>query len=92
MNEETKVFDEIENQEVNDTVDAVEETGGGFLGLIALAAVTIGTGAAAWWYKKSGKADERRIKKLEAKGYTVTAPEAIDDGVERVEIDRVDVK
>lgn len=83
MNEETKVFDEITNEEVNVAVEAIEENEGGLLGLFLLAAAGVGTGVAAWWYKKSGKADERRIKKLEKKGYTVIAPEA--EEVEAIE-------
>ena len=82
MNEETKVFDEITNEEVNVAVDAIEESDDGLFTLILLGIATVGAGVGAWWYKKSGKADERRIKKLEKKGYTVIAPE-----VEEVEAD-----
>lgn len=83
MNEETKVIDEITNEEVNVAVEAIEENEGGLLGLVVLAAAGVATGVAAWWYKKSGKADEHRIKKLEKKGYTVIAPEV--EEVEAIE-------
>lgn len=87
MNEETKVIDEITNEEVNVAVEAIEENEGGILGLIVLAAAAVGTGVAAWYYKKSGKADERRIKKLEKKGYTVIAPEVTEEVDANEELD-----
>lgn len=93
MNEETKVFDEIEieEEETVDTVETYEESGSGLLGLALVAAAAVGSGVAAWWYSKSGKLDERRAKKLEKKGYTVTRPEPVED-VEAVELHDEDAK
>lgn len=80
MNEETKVFDENTIEEVvEETVETYEESGSGILGLAVVAAAAVGSGVAAWWYSKSGKLDERRAKKLEKKGYTVTRPEPVED-------------
>ena len=86
MNEETKVFDEIEIEEVNDTVETIEESDDGYLGLVILTAVTIGTGVAAWWCKKTDKINKLRIKKLEKQGYIVSKPELVEE-VETVEIE-----
>ena len=87
MNEETKVIDEIMNEEVFDTTEPIEESGEGLFGLLLLGAVSVGAGVTAWWYKKSGKLNERRIKKLEKQGYVVTKPELIEEEVETVEIE-----
>lgn len=93
MNEETKVFDENTIEEVaEETVEIIEESGSGILGLALVAAAAVGSGVAAWWYSKSGKLDERRAKKLEKKGYTVTRPEPVEEDVETVEIHDEDAK
>ena len=80
MNEETKVFDENTIEEVvEETVETYEESGGGLLGLGLVAAVAVASSVTAWWYSKSGKLDERRARKLEKKGYTVTRPEPVEE-------------
>ena len=84
MNEETTMINEIENEEVFDTTEPIEESGEGLLGLLLLGAVSVGAGVTAWWYKKSGKLNERRIKKLEKQGYVVALPE-VSEEVETVD-------
>ena len=87
MNEETKVFDEITTEEVDTTIEAIEEESGG--GLIAMGAIAFGAliaGIAAFVCDRNGKLDERRIKKLEKKGYVVSKPEPVEEDVETEEV------
>lgn len=80
MNEQTKVIDEIMTEEVDTTIEAIEEeSGGSILGVLAVAAIAGATALGGWLLKKSGKIDEHRIKKLEKKGYVVTKPEPIEE-------------
>ena len=93
MNEETKVFDENTIEEVaEETVEIIEESGSGLLGLAVVAVAALGSGVAAWLYSKSGKLDERRAKALEKKGFTVIRPEPVEEDVETVEIHDEDAK
>ena len=93
MNEETKVFDENTIEEVaEETVEIIEESGSGLLGLAVVALAALGSGVAAWLYSKSGKLDERRAKELEKKGFTVIRPEPVEEDVEPEEIHDEDAK
>lgn len=73
---------ENNNLEVIETTTEVMDceqpkTSGKGFGKIAIGlAVAGGAALGAWLYKRSKTADERAKKKLEAKGYTVTAPVA----------------
>ena len=78
-NEETKnEIMELDNDteaEVYD-LEPEEESGNGILGKILIGAGVLAAGGlAALVYKNRDKLEERRIKKLEKKGYTVIRPE-----------------
>lgn len=88
-NEETKnEIMELDNDteaEVYD-LEPEEESGNGILGKILIGAGVLAAGGlAALAYKNRAKLEERRIKKLEKKGYTVIRPE-----IEEVEEDDFD--
>lgn len=60
-----------------EVMDYEPKTSGKKYGKIGLGlAVAGGVALGAWLYKRRKTADERAKKKLEAKGYTVTAPVA----------------
>lgn len=80
MNEQTKVIDEIMTEEVDTTIEAIEEeSGGSIFSVLAVAAIAGATALVGWAIKKSGKIDEHRIKRLEKKGYVVTKPEPAEE-------------
>ena len=79
-NQELEVLNEYEVAEMQD-----EETGGkGFLG-IAIATVIAGVGV--FLYKRSKKAEERKIEKLRKKGYVIYTPEEVEDSIKEEEIE-----
>ena len=58
-----------------------ETSGGGVLGKVIVGAVVAGVGAlGVLAYKNRNKIEERRIKKLEKKGYVVLRPEPVESG------------
>lgn len=76
MNEELMNYDENENMEVCGNYDDTEASGGGIFGKVLLGLAAVGVGAAVLYHKNKDKIDERRIRKLEKKGYQVTKLEA----------------
>ena len=86
MNEELKVMEEIENNEVAMTeyYEEPENTGNGIVGKIAIGAVAAVVGAGAFiYYKTKDKREERTIRKLEKKGYVIS--KVVDQEVEESE-------
>lgn len=80
MNEEIKVLDENEIEEVEMDMEEYPETSGkGILGLLALVGVAAGGAVGGLIYKNRNKLEEREIKKLEKKGYIITKPEPVED-------------
>lgn len=80
MNEEIKVIDENEIEEVvMDNEEYPETSGGGILGVLALVGVAAGGAIGGLIYKNRNKFEERKIKKLEKKGYIITKPEPVED-------------
>ena len=68
-NEIMEMHNEVEFVEVNEEPE--ETTGNGLLGKIVAGAVVVAIGAGALIYKNRNKLEERRIKKLEKKGYVI---------------------
>lgn len=74
MIEEIKNFEEIENTDMVENDEEPETSGKGIVGKLAIGALVVG-GAAALIYKNKHKLEERKIRKLEKKGYIVVRPE-----------------
>ena len=74
MTEEIMNFEEIENTELVEIDEEPETSGKGIVGKLAIGALIVG-GAAALIYKNKHKFEERKIRKLEKKGYLVIRPE-----------------
>lgn len=75
---------EIRENEIEEVeMDETTEKGKGFIGkvliVVGLAAVA---GVAAFAYKNRKKLEEKRIQKLEKKGYIVSKPETTDEDEE----------
>lgn len=88
MNEELKVNEmeetkEFDVNEVEMDCEDLETSGGGLLGLVAVVGGIVGAGVAAYKNrdKIANKITERKIRKLEKKGYTVIEPK-VDEQVE----------
>ena len=85
MNEDTKVFDENVEEEVNDTSTDIssEDPDGGALGYLIVGLVGATAAIAAFVYKNKEKikekAEERSIRRLEKKGYVVSKVEDAHD-------------
>lgn len=80
MNEEIKVLDENEIEEVvMDNEEYPETSSNGILGVLALATVAVGGAVGGLIYKNRNKLEERKIKKLEKKGYIITRPDPVED-------------
>ena len=82
--------EEINENEEIEVYTEPEESGSRILGKVVIGAlVVVGAGVAALIYKNKGKLDERRIRKLEKKGYIIQRPidadTDVDDEVEEVE-------
>ena len=77
MSKEKEIMlDETMVEEIEVTEMEPETSGSGALGKIIVGAVVAGVGAlGVLAYKNRNKFEERRIKKLEKKGYTVIRPE-----------------
>lgn len=75
MNEEMVT---IENAEVVEVYEEAEKAGSGIIGKVILGLVAVGIGAGALVYKNRDKIEERRIRKLEKKGYVISRPEQND--------------
>jgi hypothetical protein len=68
---------EIMNNEIIETEEmGIQETpessGSGIVGKLAVGAVIVGAGVAAFLYKTRAKREERKIEKLRKKGYVIT--------------------
>ena len=83
MDENMTVFEENENLEVAENENC-EDSGKGILGKILVGAViAAGAGVGAALYKNRDKLEQRRIAKLEKKGYRVfKAAEIVEEEVE----------
>lgn len=96
MNEEMTNFEEMENTEVSTINDDFETSGGGIAGKIVvgtLAVAAVGAGAALLCKNKvKTKIEERRIKKLEKKGYVVYKPDEVVDEPEDEYFDEEEVE
>ena len=81
MNEEmmTNVEEEIVDYVENYSEPVV--SGKGVLTKVLIGVAIVGAGAAAFLYKSKDKLEQRRIRKLEAKGYVITKPEPKDKEV-----------
>lgn len=75
---------EIRTEEFNENEEAKvlndqESSGSGIVAAVIVGAVVlVGAGIAALIHKNKDKIDERRIKKLEKKGYTIQRPIEVD--------------
>lgn len=79
-------MEELRNEEIMETTEVekeLENSGNGLLGkaLIGLGVAAVG-GTAYLLYKGKDKLEERRIRKMEKKGYTVIKPVVDTDEVE----------
>lgn len=74
MTEELRNYEVIEDVEVEVYDEEPETSSKRGFGALALGAVLVG-GAAALLYKNRNKLEERKIRKLEKKGYIVTRPD-----------------
>lgn len=83
MNEEMR-NENVDNEELMETEVDQEISGGGLFGKLLFGAVVIGAGLAGLAYKNRDKLEERRIKKLEKKGYIVCKKVENDDDSENV--------
>lgn len=81
MNEETKnEIMELDNDTEMEVYDMEpEDSGSGILGKVLIGAGVLAAGAVALAYKNRDKLEERRIKKLEKKGYIITKAEVVED-------------
>lgn len=88
MNEEMTNLEEMENVEIIELDEEPETSGGGILGKIVVGTVVAAVGVgAALLYKNKGKLDERRIKKLEKRGYVVYKTDDSDESEDVVDDD-----
>lgn len=78
-NEETRNYEENENIGEVEVYNEPVSSNGGIIGKIAIGALAVGAGVAAFIYKTKDKREARRIKKLEEKGYIITKPHVIDE-------------
>lgn len=74
MNEEMKNLEAIENTDVMEICDDAVSSGNGIVGKLVVGAVVVGAGVAALLYKNRAKLEERRVRKLEKKGYVIYRP------------------
>lgn len=82
---------EMQNEEVMEVYEEPEETtGNGLLGKIVAGAVVVAIGAGALIYKNRNKLEERRIKKLEKKGYVIMTTDEYMDRLEVAETEETE--
>lgn len=83
MEDKEIMTEEINENEEIEVYNEPEESGSGILGKVVIGAlVVVGAGVAALIYKNKGKLDERRIRKLEKKGYIIQRPIDVDTDVD----------
>lgn len=82
MNEEMMTTmeetEEIEHLGTYEVIHEPESSNGGLIGKLVIGAAIVGAGAAALIYKNRAKLEQKRIQKLEKKGYVIYKPEEKD--------------